>query len=191
MMCPWAARIGARRSPQPTSDILIDPLQPSDRLDRLSRAAPALVAAPRPGARGCRLRSEGTETALLPVGVFYFFFHRAEVPVPDCPSFIIDAVPSFSTSSLSPAPHCRSPPFCHLAYPPLLAPGARDSRSRSSAGGGKRGSRGAGHGEGGDGEVCTARHEGRGKVQEWSSAQGKGHVLFTPYRKKANHSWLF
>ena len=121
MMCPWAARIGARRSPQPTSDILIDPLQPSDRLDRLSRAAPALVAAPRPGARGRRLRSEGTETALLPVGVF---FHRAEVPVPDCPSFIIDVVPSFSTSSFSPAPHCRSPPFCHLAYPPLLAPGA-------------------------------------------------------------------
>ena len=187
MMCPWAARIGARRSLRPASGALMDPLQPSERLHRLSRAAPALVAAPRPGARGCRLRSEGTETALLPFGVF---FHRAEVPVPDCPSFIIDVVPSSSTSSPSPAPHCRSPPFCHLAYPPLLAPGARDSRSRSIAGG-KRGSRGAGHGEGGDGEVCTARHEGRGKVQEWSRPQGKKGLLFTPYRKKANHSLLF
>ena len=35
MMCPWAARIGARRSLRPVSGVLIDPLQPPERFDRL------------------------------------------------------------------------------------------------------------------------------------------------------------
>ena len=60
MMCPWAARIGARRSLRPTSDVLTDPVRPSERLHHLSRAAPALLSAPRTPARGRQLRSEGT-----------------------------------------------------------------------------------------------------------------------------------
>ena len=44
MMCPWAARIGARRSLRPAYDVLTDPLQSSECLDRLSRAAVAKIA---------------------------------------------------------------------------------------------------------------------------------------------------
>ena len=46
MMCPRAARIGAHRSLRPVSGVLMDPLQPSERLPRLSRAAPAEIPAP-------------------------------------------------------------------------------------------------------------------------------------------------
>ena len=62
-MCPWAARIRARRSLRPVSGALMDPLRPPERIHRLSRAAPTMVAAlSQP--RGERLRSEGTENAL-------------------------------------------------------------------------------------------------------------------------------
>ena len=64
MMCPWAARIGARRSLRPVSGALVDPVRPPERLDRISRAAPSKVAAPRTPARGRRLRSEGTDNAM-------------------------------------------------------------------------------------------------------------------------------
>ena len=64
MMCPWAARIGARRSLRPVPGALVDPVRPPERLDRISRAAPSKVAAPRTPARGRRLRSEGTDNAM-------------------------------------------------------------------------------------------------------------------------------
>ena len=101
MMCPWASRIGARRSPQPTSDVLMNPLQPPERLDRLSRAAPALLSAPRTPARGCRLRSEGTETippppktALLPV--VFFVGRRFPYLIAPVPSSMLISILSSS-----------------------------------------------------------------------------------------------
>ena len=107
MMRPWAARIGARRSPQPTSDVLTDPLQPSERLLRLSRAAPALLSAPRTPARGRRLRSEGTETvpsppktALLPV--VFFVGRRFPYLIAPVPSSMLILILS---SSLPTVPH--------------------------------------------------------------------------------------
>ena len=67
MMCPWSARIGARRSLRPVSNALKDPIRPPERLHRLSRATPTMVAAlSRP--RGERLRSEGTNNALRRTG---------------------------------------------------------------------------------------------------------------------------
>ena len=82
MMCPWSARIGARRSLRPVSNALKDPVRPPGGLHRLHpSAAPALLSAPRTPPRGCRLRSEVTETsssppktALLPV---VFFVYRS------------------------------------------------------------------------------------------------------------------
>ena len=68
MMCPWAARIRARRSLRPVSGALMDPLQPPGRLHRLSQAAPAKILAPRDAPRGERLRSEGTNNALRRTG---------------------------------------------------------------------------------------------------------------------------
>ena len=67
MMCPWASRIRARRSLRPVSGALMDPLRPPERIHRLSRAAPTMVAAlSQP--RGERLRSEGTNNALRRTG---------------------------------------------------------------------------------------------------------------------------
>ena len=67
MMCPWAARIGARRSLRPVSGALMNLIRPPERLHCLARAAPTMVAAlSRP--RGERLRSEGTDNALRRTG---------------------------------------------------------------------------------------------------------------------------
>ena len=106
-MCPWASRIGALRSLQPTSDVLKDPLQPSERLLRLSRAAPALLSAPRTPPRGRRLRSEGTETvpsppktALLPV--VFFVGRRFPYLIAPVPSSMLILILS---SSLPTVPH--------------------------------------------------------------------------------------
>ena len=72
MMCPWAARIGARRSLRPAYDVLTDPLQSSECLDRLSRAAVAKIASiavPPPCdriqiSREIWIRSQGGGTAM-------------------------------------------------------------------------------------------------------------------------------
>ena len=64
MMCPRAARIGARRLLRLASGVLMDPFQPFERLHHLSRAAPAKVAALRTPRAAKRLRSEGTDNAL-------------------------------------------------------------------------------------------------------------------------------
>ena len=63
-MCPWAARIGARRLLRLASGVLMDPFQPFERLHHLSQAAPAKVAAPRTPRAAKRLRSEGTDNAM-------------------------------------------------------------------------------------------------------------------------------
>ena len=133
-MCPWAARIGARRSLRPAYDVLTNPLQPSERLHRLSRAAPALLSAPRTPARSCRLRSEVTETsssppktALLPVVFFvYRRFPYLIAPVPSSTSILI---PSSATSIMIesiPWPHCfpSCPPDLEsMNLPPDQFPG--------------------------------------------------------------------
>ena len=130
MMCPWAARIGARRSLRPASGVLTDPLQPPERLLRLSRAAPTLLAAPRTPARGRRLRSEGTETvppppktALLPV-VFFVgrMFPYLIAPVPSMLILIL-------SSSLPTVPHPRVSSIFFIFGCPSRSGGKRDSPS--------------------------------------------------------------
>ena len=65
MMCPWASRIRARRSLRPASGDRMDPVRPSERLHRPSRAAVSKILAPRTPPRKGRLRCEGTDDAMV------------------------------------------------------------------------------------------------------------------------------
>ena len=129
MMCPWASRIGDRRSLRPTSDVLTDPHQPFERLHHLSRAAPTLLAAPRTPARGHRLRSEVTETSppppkTAPLPVVFFVGRRFPYLIAPVPSSTSILIPSSATSIVIesiPWPHCfpSCPPDLEFAASPV------------------------------------------------------------------------
>ena len=134
MMCPWASRIGDRRSLRPTSDVLTDPHQPFERLHHLSRAAPTLLAAPRTPARGRRLRSEVTETSppppkTAPLPVVFFVGRRFPSLIAPVPSSTSILIPSSATSIVIesiPWPPCfpSCPPDLEsMNLPPARFPG--------------------------------------------------------------------
>ena len=138
MMCPWASRIGDRRSLRPTSDVLTDPHQPFERLHHLSRAAPTLLAAPRTPARGRRLRSEVTETSppppkTAPLPVVFFVGRRFPSLIAPVPSSTSILIPSSATSIVIesiPWPHCfpSCPPDLEsMNLPPAQFPGGLEA----------------------------------------------------------------
>ena len=68
MMCPWSARIGARRSLRSASGVLRDSFKQPERLHRFSRAAVAKIAAPsHPSRSHPPLRSDRIARDLDPV----------------------------------------------------------------------------------------------------------------------------